>query len=68
MWVRDAGNGHLRAIQIPAGTCVFGGGVGSDQIRFSAGLNSYSGRVRGNEMSGEASGAYSGFWKATRLR
>ena len=30
MWVRDAGNGHLRAIQIPSGTCVFGGGVAID--------------------------------------
>jgi len=62
--------------QTLSGTLIFPGGryvsadgrVTGDHIRFNAGLNTYSGRVRGNEMSGEASGAYSGFWKATRLR
>jgi precorrin-6B methylase 2 len=61
--------------QTLSGTLVFPGGryvaadgqVKGDHIRFNAGLNTYSGRVRGEEMSGDASGAYSGFWKATRL-
>jgi precorrin-6B methylase 2 len=44
------------------------GRLKGEQIRFTAGLNVYTGRVRGDEMHGEAAGAYSGFWKATRLR
>jgi len=44
------------------------GQVKGDHVRFSAGLNVYSGRVRGDEMSGEASGARGGFWRATRLK
>jgi precorrin-6B methylase 2 len=43
------------------------GRVSGDRVRFSVGLDVYSGRVNGNEMHGEASGAYSGFWKATRV-
>ena len=43
------------------------GSVVGDRIRFSVGLDSYEGRVRGKEMSGNASGAVSGFWKAARL-
>src|SRR2546423_1443024 len=35
------------------------GSVKGDQIRFSAGLDAYTGRVRGNVMSDEASGAIS---------
>jgi len=62
--------------QTLSGTLVYPGGhyvaangqVKGDQIRFNAGLDVFSGRVRGDEMSGEASGAYSGFWKATRIR
>jgi len=27
LWTRDASTGHLRAIEVPAGTCVAGGGV-----------------------------------------
>jgi precorrin-6B methylase 2 len=42
------------------------GSVTGDRIRFAVGLDVYSGRVRGKEMSGEASGSVSGFWKAAR--
>lgn len=59
-----------------SGTLVYPGGryesaqgqVKGDQVRFSAGLNVYTGRVKGDEMTGEASGALSGFWRATRLK
>jgi Methyltransferase domain len=44
------------------------GTVKGDQIRFSAGLDAYTGRVRGDEISGEASGAFSGHWNAMRVR
>ena len=62
-------------VQTLSGTLVYPGGryvpangqVKGDHIRFNAGLDVFNGRVRGDEMSGEASGAYSGFWKATRL-
>jgi SAM-dependent methyltransferase len=43
------------------------GSVVGDRIRFSAGLDSYEGRVRGKQMTGNASGAVSGYWKAARL-
>src|SRR5260221_597652 len=63
-------------MQSLSGTLVHPGGryesatgeVKGDHVRFSAGLNVYSGRIRGDEMSGEASGARSGFWRATRLK
>jgi SAM-dependent methyltransferase len=42
------------------------GTVKGDQIRFTAGLDVYTGRVSGNRMSGEASGATGGHWSATR--
>jgi SAM-dependent methyltransferase len=62
--------------QTLSGTLIFPGGrhvradgqVKGDHVRFSAGLDVYTGRVRGKEMSGEASGAYSGYWKAEHLR
>ena len=62
--------------QTLSGTLVFPGGrhvpaegqVKGDHVRFTAGLDVYTGRVRGKEMSGEASGAFSGYWSATRLR
>jgi SAM-dependent methyltransferase len=44
------------------------GSVTGDRIRFSAGLDVFIGRIRGGEMSGEASGSLSGPWKASRLR
>jgi precorrin-6B methylase 2 len=44
------------------------GKVTGDRIRFTLNSGVYTGRVRGNEMSGEATGAYSGFWKATRMK
>jgi len=43
------------------------GSVVGDRIRFSVGLDSYEGRVRGKQMSGNATGARSGYWKAARL-
>lgn len=63
-------------MQYLSGTVVYLGGrhvpaegqVKGDYVRFSAGLNTYSGRVKGDEISGEASGAMSGFWRATRLK
>ncbi len=44
------------------------GSVQGERISFSVGLDTYEGRVRGKEMSGNASGAVSGFWKAARLK
>lgn len=63
-------------MQYLSGTVVYPGGrhepaqgqVKGDHVRFSAGLNTYSGRVKGDEITGEASGAMSGFWRATRLK
>ena len=63
-------------MQSLSGTLVYPGGryvaaegqVKGDHVRFTAGLNTYTGRVKGDEITGEASGALSGFWKATRLR
>ena len=63
-------------IQRLSGTLVAAGGrrapiegkVTGDRIRFTLDSDVYTGRVRGNEMSGEATGAYSGFWKATRIK
>jgi len=43
------------------------GSVNKDRIRFTAGLDVFSGRVRGRDMSGQASGALSGFWKGRRI-
>ena len=42
MWVRDAGSGHLRAIEIPSGSCVLGGGLALDK---SAGWMSGAGEA-----------------------
>jgi hypothetical protein len=63
-------------MQYLSGTVVYPGGryvaaegqVKGDHVRFTAGLNTYSGRVKGDEITGEASGAMSGFWRATRLK
>jgi precorrin-6B methylase 2 len=65
-----------QAIQRVSGTLVAPGGrrtpvegrVTGEHIRFVVSSDVYTGRVRDNEMSGEASGAYSGFWKATRIK
>src|SRR2546423_12582492 len=65
-----------QAIQRVSGTLVAPGGrrtpvegrVTGEHIRFVLSSDVYTGRVRDNEMSGEASGAYSGFWKATRIK
>jgi len=42
------------------------GSIKGDRIRFTTGLDTYSGRVNGKEMSGEASGALGGYWRGTR--
>ena len=43
------------------------GRLSGDRIRFSvAGSGEYTGRVHGAEMSGDAKGSFSGYWKATR--
>jgi SAM-dependent methyltransferase len=44
------------------------GSVMGERVRFSVGLDVYTGRVRGREMSGEANGAVSGYWKAAKAR
>jgi SAM-dependent methyltransferase len=43
------------------------GSVKGERVVFSVGLDTYSGRVRGKIMNGAASGATSGYWKATRV-
>jgi precorrin-6B methylase 2 len=44
------------------------GRLSGDRIRFTvAGSGDYSGRVHGAEMSGDAQGSFSGYWKATRV-
>ena len=42
------------------------GSVKADRVHFIVGLDTYEGRVRGQQMTGEASGATSGYWKAAR--
>ncbi|HUQ75828.1 MAG TPA: class I SAM-dependent methyltransferase [Burkholderiales bacterium] len=44
------------------------GTVKGDRVRFTAGLDVYTGRVQGDRITGEASGAFGGRWTATRLR
>jgi precorrin-6B methylase 2 len=76
-WRLAAGELFLtQQIQQLSGTLVTTGGkrlpvegkVTGERIRFVVSSDVYTGRVRVNEMSGDASGAYSGFWKATRLK
>ncbi len=44
------------------------GTIKGERIRFTAGMDVFTGRVRGNEMTGEAEGAFGGFWRANRVR
>ena len=44
------------------------GSVLGERVRFSVGLDVYTGRVRGQEMSGEANGSVSGYWKAAKAK
>ncbi|HYL89295.1 MAG TPA: class I SAM-dependent methyltransferase [Burkholderiales bacterium] len=76
-WKLPAGEVRFtQEMQSLSGTLVYPGGryvsaegqVKGDHVRFTAGLDTYTGRVRGDEMTGEASGALSGFWRATRLK
>ena len=43
------------------------GRVTGDHVRFTGGLDLYTGRVRGQQMYGEVSGASGGRWTATRI-
>ena len=43
------------------------GKVDGDRVRFTTGLDIYTGRVKGRQMSGEVSGASGGAWTATRI-
>jgi len=73
-WRLPAGELRLeQEFQTLSGTLASGGRelpvagrVTGDRIRFAVGLDVYTGRVRGKEMSGEASGSLSGYWKAAR--
>ena len=42
------------------------GSVMGDRVRFNVGLDTYEGRVKGGEMSGNASGSVSGYWRAAK--
>ena len=44
------------------------GRVTGDHVRFTGGLDVYTGRVRGKQMFGEVSGASGGRWTATRMK
>ena len=45
------------------------GRLSGDRIRFTvAGSGDFSGRVHGAEMTGDAKGSFSGYWKATRTK
>ena len=44
------------------------GKVSGDHVRFAGGLNVYTGRVRGQQMFGDVSGASGGRWTATRMK
>jgi SAM-dependent methyltransferase len=75
-WRMRSGVIHFtQDIQQLSGTLVLPGGravpatgrVKGDQVRFTVGLDTYTGRVRATEMSGEASGALGGYWSAKRL-
>jgi SAM-dependent methyltransferase len=54
-----ASNGSLQKVD---------GSIKGDRIRFSVGLDIYTGRVRGTEMSGEANGARGGYWQGNKAR
>jgi len=41
---------------------------GASEVRFTAGLDVYTGRVQDKRMSGEVSGASGGYWSATRVK
>ena len=75
-WRLPAGELHFtQHLQTLSGTLLLPGGrklnadgrVRGDHVRFSVGLDVYEGRVSGNQMSGQASGALSGHWRATRV-
>jgi SAM-dependent methyltransferase len=75
-WRLPAGEVHFRQeFQALTGTLTTAdgrklpllGSVHADRVQFSVGLDIYNGRVRGKQMSGQASGATSGYWKAAKL-
>jgi hypothetical protein len=72
-------NGEVRFTQQTkalSGTMVYPGGrhanvtgsVHGDRIHFTTGLDTFTGRVQGDTMTGSASGAYSGHWTATPIK
>jgi len=76
-WKLPAGELRLtQQYQTLSGTLVAAGGrqtrvegkVSGDRVRFSSGLDIYTGRVQGKRMSGEVSGASGGHWSATRVK
>jgi precorrin-6B methylase 2 len=77
VWRLPAGELYLtQDVQRISGTLIEPGGrkasvigrLSGDRIRFVvAGAGEYSGRVRGAQISGEATGSYSGYWHATRI-
>jgi hypothetical protein len=44
------------------------GKVTADRVRFTNGMDVYTGRVAGNRISGQVTGASGGYWSATRLK
>jgi len=44
------------------------GSVKGDHVRFTSRLDIYTGRVHGDRMNGEVSGASGGYWSAARLK
>jgi precorrin-6B methylase 2 len=72
-------NGEVRFTQhlkVLSGTMVYPGGrhatvtgsVRGDRIQFSTGLDTFTGRVQGDRMSGESTGAFSGRWTGTAIK
>jgi precorrin-6B methylase 2 len=71
-------NGEVRFTQQKkalSGTMVYPGGrhatvtgtVNGERIHFTTGLDTFNGRIQGDSMSGDATGAFSGHWTAARI-
>jgi precorrin-6B methylase 2 len=76
VWKLPAGELHLvQQYQTLTGTLIspngretkVEGAVHGDRLRFVTGLDVYTGRVRGQQMDGEVSGASGGHWSARRV-
>jgi SAM-dependent methyltransferase len=77
VWRLPAGDLHLtQEYQTVSGVLVDAdgrqvpveGSVRGDRVRFTSRFDVYSGRVHGDRMNGEVSGASGGYWSATRLK